>query len=112
MLDHRYKSEQPRTMEELSKYAFPSAPNESFQSILLGKIPVLGFNKPAKDLPIDFCELLISMWAKCVEEKYVCSASILLDLAKSSIVCANTSFHRYVDTCVGNEDDLDCAIYH
>ena len=112
MLDHRYKADQPRTMEELSKYAFPSAPRESFQSIILGKIPVLGFNKSAKDLPIDFCELLISMWAKCVEEKYVCMASILLIFAKPSIVHTNTSYHRHVDTCFGDEDHFDCAIYH
>lgn len=71
MLDHRVDSDHARTIQELEKYALPSSPNESFQSVLLGKIPTLGFKKPQKDLPIDFCELLISMWSNCIVEKYV-----------------------------------------
>ena len=58
-------------MEELGKYALPSNANESFQSIIFGKIPALGLNKSSKDLPIDFCELLISMWSECIGSKYV-----------------------------------------
>ena len=73
---------------------------------------MLGFNKSAKDLPIDFCELLISMWAKCVEEKYVRTASFLLVFAKPLIVRTDTALHRHVDTFFRDEDYFDCAIYH
>lgn len=71
MLDHRIDANHLRTLEELGKHALPSLLKESFQSKILGKIPEMGMKKPSKDLPIDFCELLISMWQSCVEEKYV-----------------------------------------
>jgi hypothetical protein len=72
MLDHRVDSNHLRTLEELGKHSLPSAPKESFQSIILGRIPELGVKKSSKDLPIDFCELLISIWKSSLEEKYVC----------------------------------------
>jgi hypothetical protein len=71
MLDHRRDSKHLRTLEELGKYYLPSRPIESLQSVIFGKIPGLGYKKPTKDLPIDFCELLISLWTTCMEEKYV-----------------------------------------
>lgn len=71
MLDHRVDGKKLRTFEELGKHAYPSAPQESFQSILLSKIPSLGFQKLSKDLEIDFCELLISIWTQCMDEEYV-----------------------------------------
>lgn len=71
MLDHRPDRDHLRSIEALGKYALPSAPTESFESVILGKIPVLGQSKPATDLPIEFCELLISLWTNCLDEKYV-----------------------------------------
>lgn len=71
MLDHRPRHNHLRTMEALSKYAFPSSPDESLASIILGRLPSMGMKKSVTDLPIEFCDLLISLWTKCVEEKYV-----------------------------------------
>lgn len=72
MLDHRIDVNHLRTVEELGKYALPSSPKESFQSVILGQIPALGFKKQSKDLLIDFCNLLITLWRKCKDELYVC----------------------------------------
>ena len=69
MLDHRPKRDQLRTLEELGKHALPSAPKESFESIILGSLPSLGQKRPVSDLPNEFCELLISLWARCMDEK-------------------------------------------
>jgi hypothetical protein len=69
MLDHRPKRNHLRTIEELGKHALPSTPNESFESIILGSLPSLGLKKPVSDLPVEFCELLISLWSKCMDEK-------------------------------------------
>lgn len=71
MLDHRPKRDHLRTIQEFGKHALPSDPNESFESIILGNLPTLGLKKPVSDLPIEFCELLISLWSKCVKEEYV-----------------------------------------
>ena len=73
MLDHQPNRDHLRTIEELGKHALPSAPKESFQSMILGSLPTLGLKKPVSDLPVEFCELLISLWSKCMDEneKYV-----------------------------------------
>jgi len=71
MLDRRPNHDSMRTIQEFSKHALPSTPNESFESIILGKISSLGGKKVASDLPVDFCEVLIKLWTKCVEEEYV-----------------------------------------
>lgn len=71
MLDHRPKRDHLRTIEALDKYALPSAPNESFQSIIFGKLPTLGLKKPGSEFPIEFCELLISLWSESMKENYV-----------------------------------------
>lgn len=71
MLNHRINAHHLRTLEELGKHAFPSSPKESLQSLILGEIPALGLKKQSKGLSVEFCELLISLWAKCMEEKYV-----------------------------------------
>ncbi len=71
MLDHQIDSDHLRTIEELGKYALPSSPGESFQATILGKMPTLGLGKFPRDLPIDFCELLISIWSTCIEKEFV-----------------------------------------
>jgi len=71
MLDHRPNKDHLRTIQALGAYALPSAKDESFESIILGKIPTLGLKKPASELPIEFCELVISIWTKCDHEEYV-----------------------------------------
>lgn len=71
MLDHRPNGGQLRTLEELGKQSLPSRPEESFESKILGTLPTFGLKRFAADLPVEFCELLISMWSDCMEEKYV-----------------------------------------
>lgn len=71
ILDHRPSNGHLRTIEALGKYSLPSSNDESLAAVILGKIPLLGLRKQITELPVEFCELLISMWAMCVEGKYV-----------------------------------------
>ena len=71
MLDHRPSNGQLRTIEALAKHTLPSSNEESLAAVILGKIPTLGLKKHITELPVEFCELLISVWAKCFDEKYV-----------------------------------------
>jgi hypothetical protein len=71
MFDHRPYRGHLRTIEEFTKIAFPSAPTESFASIILGKLPTMGLKRSASNFPIEFCELIISFWSKCLEEEFV-----------------------------------------
>jgi hypothetical protein len=84
MLDYQPRRDHLRIIEELGKHALPSTPEQSFQSIILGSLPSLGLKRPISDLPIEFCELLISLWSRCMEEneKYVRRNSDWICLAK------------------------------
>ncbi|RFU30308.1 hypothetical protein B7463_g6024, partial [Scytalidium lignicola] len=85
MLDHRPRQDHLRTMEALSKYAFPSSQKESLASIIFGQLPTLGMKKSITELPIEFCELLVSLWAKCIEEKYLGPIYLLTDMLTLAI---------------------------
>lgn len=56
-------------MEEFAQLSFPNSTKQSFASILLGKMPTM--KQTAVEFPIDFCELLISLWSDCLHNKYV-----------------------------------------
>lgn len=71
MFDHRPRQDHLRTLEEFASLAFPTATNESFASIVLGKLPAINQKKSAAEFAIEFCELIISMWSRCLVETYV-----------------------------------------
>lgn len=71
MLNHRPTRGHLQTFEAFASYFFPSSPTESFSSIILGKLPVLSTKKSHDEFPIEFCEVIISLWARCLQEKYV-----------------------------------------
>ncbi|KAK2624468.1 hypothetical protein QTJ16_006418 [Diplocarpon rosae] len=96
MLDHRVDGKKLRTFEELAKHAYPSAPHESFQGIILGKIPSLGFKKRSKDLEIDFCELLISIWTKCFEEEYYDPIYLFVSMLTFALELNTSSIAPYI----------------
>lgn len=80
VLDHKIDRSHLKTIEELTKFAFPSAPDESLTSLILGKLPTLSTNPPSTDFPIELCELIISLWSRCLAEKYYKPIFLLLDL--------------------------------
>lgn len=79
-LDHKIDRSHLKTIEELTKFAFPSAPDESLTSLILGKLPTLSTSPPSTDFPIELCELIISLWSRCLTEKYYKPIFLLLDL--------------------------------
>ncbi|KFY38219.1 hypothetical protein V494_04476 [Pseudogymnoascus sp. VKM F-4513 (FW-928)] len=80
VLDHKIDRNHLKTIEELTKFAFPSAPAESLTSLILGKLPTLSTSPPSTDFPIELCELIISLWSRCLSEKYYKPIFLLLDL--------------------------------
>ncbi|EKD18276.1 DNA repair protein Rad26 [Drepanopeziza brunnea f. sp. 'multigermtubi' MB_m1] len=96
MLDHRIDGKNLRTFEELGKHAYPSAPSESFQSIILCKVPSLGFKKLSKDLEIDFCELLISMWTRCMDEEYYEPMYLFMAMLTSALELNTSSIAPFI----------------
>ncbi|KAK0119862.1 hypothetical protein ONS95_011292 [Cadophora gregata] len=96
MLDHRVESNGLRTFEELGKHNYPSAPNESFQAIILGKIPSLGFKKSSKDLEVDFCELLIAIWANCAKEDHYAPVYLFIDMLTFALELDTSSIATHI----------------
>ncbi|KAG9243376.1 DNA repair protein-like protein Rad26 [Calycina marina] len=79
MLDHRQSKDHVRTIEALGNYRLPSSVGESLAAAVLGAIPSLGSKKPVADLPIQFCEILISLWSRCFDEKYLKPLYLFVD---------------------------------
>ncbi|KAG4433559.1 hypothetical protein IFR05_010955 [Cadophora sp. M221] len=96
MLDHRVDGTGFRTFEELGKHAYPSAPNESFQAIILGKIPSLGFKKSSKDLEVHFCELLITIWANCAKEDHYAPVYLFIDMLTFALELNTSSIAPHI----------------
>jgi hypothetical protein len=69
-MNHRPHRGHVRTFEALGQHHFPATPNESFESILYSKLPTVRTNK-TDEFAIEFCDIIISLWARCLEEKYV-----------------------------------------
>lgn len=73
MLTHKALfSRDLKTIEEFTKYAFPTSPNETFSSMVYVKLPRLGLKSGSNEFPVEFCDFMISMWSRCLVEKYVC----------------------------------------
>ena len=69
-LDHTAIHGQPPTFDIFSRYAFPSDPNQSLASIILQNLPLMGNPGEPLGLLVDFADMLIEMWHRCLSEKY------------------------------------------
>jgi hypothetical protein len=112
MLDHKVDSKHKRTIQELENYALPSSPDDSLQTHLLSKIPELGLIKSQIELPVNFCELVISLWSKCMEEKYVSTKHYegVLQITNLASVRAYLSPCRHVGFSSRAQNVCHCSI--
>ncbi|KAG5980287.1 hypothetical protein E4U55_004193 [Claviceps digitariae] len=92
VLDHGSFHQQPPTFDTLSRFTFPSEPGRTFSSMIFEKLPLMGNPHRPMQLLVDFAELLVSLWARCVDEevwepiKYlVALISFTLDLHTTSV---------------------------
>ncbi|KAI1006970.1 hypothetical protein K3495_g1247 [Podosphaera aphanis] len=91
MLDHSFDEKHLRTIQEMGKYSLPSRPNETFQALILTKVPDLGARKCIEKFPIEFCEFLISLWTNCIEEKYYQPVYLFIDLLTLALEIKTTT---------------------
>ena len=69
MLDHGCFHQQPPTFDIFSRFSFPSDTSTSFASIIFQKLPLMGNPHRPMQLLVDFSELILSLWTRCLEEK-------------------------------------------
>ncbi|RKF57294.1 putative dna repair protein rad26 [Golovinomyces cichoracearum] len=79
ILDHCVDKKHLRTIQELGKYALPSAPHQNLQGLIIAKISDLCRKRPIIDPPLGVCNILIKIWIDCVEEKYFEPLYLLID---------------------------------
>ncbi|KAK3389582.1 hypothetical protein B0H63DRAFT_499596 [Podospora didyma] len=70
VLSHSPLHDQPLTFDLLSRFALPSDPSQTFASIIFQKLPKMGTPEAPLRLLVDFAELLIEIWGRCLSEKY------------------------------------------
>ncbi|KAG6013129.1 hypothetical protein E4U43_007479 [Claviceps pusilla] len=69
VLDHGTFHQQPPTFDTLSRFTFPSEPERTFSSMIFEKLPLMGNPHRPMQLLVDFAELVVSLWARCVDEE-------------------------------------------
>ncbi|KAG5950537.1 hypothetical protein E4U53_004883 [Claviceps sorghi] len=69
VLDHGTFHQQPPTFDTLSRFTFPSEPGRTFSSMIFEKLPLMGNPQRPMQLLVDFAELIVSLWARCVDEQ-------------------------------------------
>ncbi|KAL1843227.1 hypothetical protein VTJ49DRAFT_2558 [Mycothermus thermophilus] len=69
-LDHTALHGQPPTFEVFSRYAFPSDSKHSLASMLLKRLPQLGHPGDPQSLLVEFADIVLELWHRCLSEKY------------------------------------------
>lgn len=71
VLNHSSAHGRALTFDVLAGFSLPSNQSESLASRLLQKLATIGDSTDSIRLPVEFCELLLDLWSRCWEEKYV-----------------------------------------
>ena len=70
VLDHIICYNSPTTFDAFAKLSFPSQPDRTFASIIFEKLPNFANPSIPLQLMVDFSDLLIKLWGKCLEEQF------------------------------------------
>ncbi|TQS35452.1 hypothetical protein Golomagni_04129 [Golovinomyces magnicellulatus] len=99
ILDHRVDKKHLKTIQELGKYALPSAPHQNLQGLIISKLSDLCRKRPIIDPPLGVCNILIKIWADCIEEKFFKPLYLLIDWLELALELKTSSLApRLVDS--------------
>ncbi|KHJ30621.1 putative dna repair protein rad26 [Erysiphe necator] len=96
ILNHRIDEEHLFSIQEFGKYALPSAPHDTLQTLILAKISELSGKKSLIDVSVSFCETLLTIWLNCVEEEYLKPINLLIDLITLVLELKTTSLVPHI----------------
>lgn len=69
-LDHSPFHGQSLTFDLFARFSFPSEPAQTVSSIIFQNLPQMGNPQEPIRLLVDFAELMIELWARCLAEQY------------------------------------------
>ncbi|KAK3986860.1 hypothetical protein QBC44DRAFT_332619 [Cladorrhinum sp. PSN332] len=70
VLEHNALSDQGPTFDLFSRFVFPSEPSTTLASMILQKLPRLGNPSEPLRLLVDFAQLILDLWQRCLAERY------------------------------------------
>ncbi|KAF2837321.1 hypothetical protein M501DRAFT_937898 [Patellaria atrata CBS 101060] len=79
LLTHRPPEQRETILESLTKFAYPSDPNQSLASRIYDQLTILAVGKDHDDFPRKFILVVISLWRQCVAERYFAPLYLILD---------------------------------
>ena len=80
VLNHRSSGNRERTLETLTKFAFPSAPDVLLSSVTLERLARIGHGQSVESYPAEICRIAVYLWRRALEEKYYAPVAILTEL--------------------------------
>ena len=98
-LNHRSGANEKRSIEALADFAFPSesAGNEGkLSTLLLDKLSLLGTVQDAETFPASVGSIVVTLWSRCISDKYYAPLRILLDLVKFIIMSTPSTTALYL----------------
>ncbi|KAK4188923.1 hypothetical protein QBC35DRAFT_450835 [Podospora australis] len=104
VLDHHSLHGQPPTFDLFSRFAFKSEPNHTFASMIFQKLPQLGSSREPKSLLVDFAEMIIDIWQRCLTEQYHApiyhlASLVLYTMDLNAVAVAPQIISSLVPTC-------------
>lgn len=80
LINHRPSSGHERTLEALTRHAFPSKSDTMLSSILYDELSNCTFDGDTEDdLSLKICRIFTSLWDQCLKERYYAPLYLLID---------------------------------
>ncbi|OCL03227.1 hypothetical protein AOQ84DRAFT_442872 [Glonium stellatum] len=79
LLNHQPSNEHERTLEALTRHAFPSKSDKMLSSVLYDELVNCTFDEDTDGLPLKVCHILMSLWDQCLKEHYYSPLYLLID---------------------------------
>ena len=86
ILNHKIDRDHERTIEALSKFAFPSQPEKALSTALYDKLLMLGAGSEVDNVPAASGLIVIAIWSQCLKEGYHNPVHLLIDLVEHIIL--------------------------
>ncbi|KAM3503999.1 hypothetical protein MY11210_008512 [Beauveria gryllotalpidicola] len=97
ILDHGSFHQQPPTFDILSRFSFPSdTTSASLASKIFERLPLMGNPHRSMQLQVDFAEIIILLWSRCLEEQYWAPIKYLMSLLSFTFELHATSVAPFV----------------
>lgn len=90
ILDHRHDIQAERTIERLTKYAFPSNPHTSISSLIYDFFVPTRAEVGINGYRLGFCEAVLRIWSTCMEESYYAPLADLHALLMTVLIEADS----------------------